>query len=498
MRIKFSLFPVLYLMVQLTGCALIRDDSPPHAQLSTEQIRLADDLHLARDGWPAARWWTRYQDPQLDRLLEQALQDSPTMAMVKARVVQSQSQADLVSAATSLQVSSFAMLNRQRTSSNGFLGPYALNLPAVGLSGPWYTEGTIGVAGILNIDLWGKDRAEVQAAIGLRNAQQAEAAAAELELASGIVQLYYSMQSTYRLLDLLEQARQIARDVVASHQGKATGGLESQVALHEAQARLLAVGRQIVAAQGTIKQSREALRALVGAGADNLPEIRSMPLPAISAGVPDDLSYQLLARRPDLQVMRWYVQSSLSQVEAARAAFYPSFNIKALFALDTIQLSKLFQSNSQQINLIPGLTLPIFDSGALNARLHGVRAASNLTIERYNQAVLNAVRDIAVSGSRLQTLGEEFRLQQEKVKATAFAHDAARAAYQQGLLSRVAAGEAKVPVLLERLVLLGVKTEYLQQQILLTKALGGGYVADDLSKDSAEEPTPELVSLAAQ
>ncbi|MRB55753.1 multidrug resistance transporter, partial [Bacillus thuringiensis] len=91
-----------------------------------------------------------------------------------------------------------------------------------------------------------------------------------------------------------------------------------------------------VAVEGQIKETRESLRALIGAGAKDLPEIKPVALPTVDTGIPATLSYDLLARRPDLQAMRWYVQASLSPVEAARALFYPSFDIKVFFGLDAI------------------------------------------------------------------------------------------------------------------------------------------------------------------
>lgn len=87
----------------------------------------------------------------------------------------------------------------------------------------------------------------------------------------------------------------------------------------------------------------------------------------------------------------------------------------------------------------PGLKLPLFDGGRLNANLEGTRAASNMMIERYNQSVLNAVRDVAVNGTRLQTLNDEREMQAERVEATRFTQRAAEAAYQRGLTSRLSA-----------------------------------------------------------
>jgi multidrug efflux system outer membrane protein len=220
---------------------------------------------------------------------------------------------------------------------------------------------------------------------------------------------------------------------------------------------------------------RESIRALAGAGPDDLNAIKPVPLPHVEASLPDTLQYELLARRPDLQAMRWYVQSSFSQIDAAKAAFYPSLDIKALIGLDSLHLDKLFRSASQQINLIPGLYLPVFDGGRLNANLHGTRAASDMLIEQYNQAVLNAVRDVAVSSSRLQALDDERALQKEKVDATRFAQESAEAHYERGLASRQIATETRLPVLAEQMALLLLDGQRLTESIALTRALGGGY-----------------------
>ncbi len=167
---------------------------------------------------------------------------------------------------------------------------------------------------------------------------------------------------------------------VKAHQSKVAHGLEAQVPFHGARAQILAVDKQIAAVKGQITETRESLRALIGAGASDMPEIKPVALPRVQTGIPATLSYELLARRPDLQAMRWYVQASLDQVDSARALFYPSFDIKAFFGLDAIHLDTLFKKTSRQFNFIPGLKLPLFDGGRLNANLEGTRAASNMMI----------------------------------------------------------------------------------------------------------------------
>ncbi|WP_431825440.1 MdtP family multidrug efflux transporter outer membrane subunit [Burkholderia sp. F1] len=469
---------VAVLLCGLSACALIRHDTRPASALDPERIRLADDIHLANDGWPSARWWTRYADPQLDALVERALGDSPTMAIARTRVSQAKANVDLVKAGTNLQVVALGSVDRERVSGNGFLGAYSGNQPLLGATGPWYTEGIVGLGASLNVDIWGKERAQVAAALGVRNARAVEISAVELEIASDVAQIYYGIQTTYRLIDLLEQLHAIATISVDAHAARAERGLESRTLTETARAQQLATQRQIVAARARITQLRESLRALIGARADELGDIRPVPLPSPPSSLPTTLSYEFLARRPDLQAMRWYVEASFDQIDAAKAAFYPSFDIKAFFGVNALHLADLFTHASQQINLVPGLTLPIFDGGRLNANLGGARTASDLLILQYNQAVLNAVRDVAMTGSQLQDLDAEAKLQTEKIQAVKFAQDSADAHYRTGLASRLFAVEAKQAVLVERIVLLDIDGRRISQDIALAKALGGGYRAE--------------------
>ena len=462
----------------LSACALIRHDEKPFATIAPEQIRIADDIQFRSSDWPGQKWWSAYGDPQLDSLIARALSTSPTIVTARTRVAQARSDIDLVRAGTNLQVTALAAVDRERVSGNGFLGAYSTNDPQIGATGPWYTSGIVGLGASLDIDIWGRQRAQVEAAIGVQNARRAELSAIELELSTDVAQLYYGIQTTYQLIDLLEQLHEVAAFAVDAHAARAARGLEPMTQTELARAQLLATERQIVAARGRIRQLRESLRALLGAGPDDLPDIRPVTLPVPQAALPPTLSYELLARRPDLQAMRWYVQSSFDRIDAAKASFYPSFDIKAFFGVNALHLADLFTHASQQINIIPGLYLPIFDGGRLNANLGNARSGSNMLISQYNQAVLNAVRDVAVTASGLQDLDDQAKLQTQKIDAVSFAQASAQAHYERGVASRLTAMDARQALLAERVSMLELDGQRLSQDIAMSKALGGGYHAE--------------------
>ena len=100
-----------------------------------------------------------------------------------------------------------------------------------------------------------------------------------------------------------------------------------------------------------------------------------------------------------------------------------------------------------------------------------------MLITQYNQAVLNAVRDVAVTGSKLQDLDEEAKLEAQKIDAMSFAQASAQAQFEQGVASRLTATDARQAVLLERISMLEIDGQRLSQDIAMSKALGGGYHA---------------------
>ena len=480
MRKQLLLSAAALMLLSVGGCALMREDTEPLNQIAVEQIRLMREIGVPQDTWPSALWWQHFGDRQLDALIERALKDSPTMAVFAARVEASRAQARLVDASHGLLVGSIATLDRTSVSEHGFLGPFAHNSPALGTNGPWYTEGTVGLGAEYSVDLWGKHRAQFDAALGVQRARQAGAAEAGLRLSAQIAHVYFDIQTTYSVLVLLEQAQHIEQETMDAHSARAARGLEPQTQTEVALTHRLELDQQINSAKTQIRTLHEMLRTLTGTGPDELGIMSPLPLPDSAGGVPSSLGFELLARRPDLQAMRWYIQASLDQVEAAKAAFYPSFDIRAFAGFDSLHLEHLFEKSSRQINLIPGLSLPIFDSGRLNANLAVARSQSNVLIAQYNQSVLNAVREVAQAGIELDGLNRQASMQQAKLTAATVSLDSAEAHSRRGLLDEASAMEAKLPVLREQARMLEIRGRQIHAGISMSVVLGGGYEAGEV------------------
>lgn len=470
----FAATALLPLFILMAGCAPMHDDRQSLSQ-QTPAANVDSALPAAlKNGWPDSQWWKAYHDPQLNALIDSTLRNSPDMQVAEQRIQLAEAQAKAVEAQDGPEIDFSADVERQRMSAEGLMGPFAITDPAAGTTGPWYTNGTFGLTAGWNLDLWGKNRAEVTARIGAVKAREAEREQTRQLLASGVSRLYWEWQTQAALKSVLTQIKNEQQNVITVDRQLYQNGITSSVEGVETDIDSSKTDQQLNDVNGKMKVIEARLSALTNSQSTVL-KLHTSKLPTVESQLPSQLGYSLLARRPDLQAAHWYIESSLSSIDAAKAAFYPDVNLMAFLQQDALHLSDLFRHSAQQMGVTAGLTLPIFDSGRLNANLDITKAQSNLTVANYNKAVVDAVNDVARAASQVETLAQKNQHQQQ------IEHDAqrvvglAQARFNAGIIAGSRVSEAKIPALREQCNGLVLQGQWLDASIQLTSALGGGY-----------------------
>jgi len=453
----------------LSGCLAVPPDTNGAHGPDFAQARHAAGIALPADAWPAERWWLDYRDPQLDALVARALRDNPSLAVAAARVTSARAAFGAEAANEGGRVDLATNLNRQRYSSNGFF-------PAP-IGGSWYNDASVALRASYDVDWWGKHRALIAAALGETNAAAAENAQARQLLAAAVVQGYLRLQMLWARRDNVDALVAVQRDLVADRNARMAHGLTGADALLSSEQDLAALREQAARHDTDAAREREGLRALIGGDAAALDDLaHAPPAPAIDA-VPRELGMELLARRPDLQAARWRVEAQLGRVAASEAAFRPDINLAAALGLDATSLGKLLRYPSRTPLVGATLDLPLFDSGRLKAQLGSARAGRDELLAEYNEAVLNAVRDVAREAATLQGIDKETRAHAATLDASRALAANAEARMRRGLADRAAVLQARQAVLRQRDVDLQLTDARLQTQVALVRALGGGYHA---------------------
>lgn len=320
----------------------------------------------------------------------------------------------------------------------------------------------------------GENRALVKARIGEVKAQVAEQAQTRELLASSVARLYWQWQTEAAVKTVLQQVKSEQNNIVSVDTALYQRGITNSAEGAENDINVSKTDQQLADVAGNMKEIEARLMALTNSQSQSL-NLRAAPLPAVSAQMPSELGYELLARRPDLQEAHWYIESSLSEIDAAKAAFYPDINLMAFLQQDALHLSDLFRHSAQQMGVTAGLTLPIFDSGRLNANLDIASAQNGLSIAKYNKAVVDAVNQVAKTASQVETLMEKNQQQQQVEKDAQRVVNLAQARMNAGILPGSRVSMAKLPALQERITALRLHGQWLDASIQLTSALGGGY-----------------------
>lgn len=464
----------LPLVLSLTGCAPSHDVNAGITP-QTPAMSVSSSLPAAlQNGWPQSQWWKQYQDPQLDALITRALTNAPDLKVAQQRIALAEAQARMAEAADGPAVNFSSDVERQKMSAEGLMGPFALTDPAAGTTGPWYTNGTFGLTAGWDLDLWGKNRAEVEGRIGLVRARNAELQQAQQLLASSVARLYWEWQTEAAIKTVLSNIEQQQEAIVAVDRELYQQGITSSVEGAETDISAGKTQQKLAEVAGNMKIIEARLLALTN-GQSSMLTLHSVPLPAVQTKMPASLGYELLARRPDLQAAHWYIEASLKEVDAARAAFYPDINLMAFLQQDALHLSDLFRHSAQQMGVTAGLTLPIFDSGRLNANLDIASAQNSLSIANYNKAVVDAVNQVAHSATQVETLMEKNARQKQVQQDASRIVALAEARLKAGLIAGSRVNQARIPALEEQINGLKLQGQWLDASIQLTSALGGGY-----------------------
>lgn len=460
----------------LSSCANYAGIHSDKRMAQPQQFETARALASEHGRWPAVDWVDQFGDPQLKRLIAQALEGNPSVEQARARVKQAQAYGETARAATLPRVDANYSLTRQQYSSTAMIPPP--------FAGSWQTENKGVLSASFDLDLWGKHREALKAAVSQARASKADEEFVKLTLTTAIARTYNEFARLYALRDIAVQevARREQIDRVTA--GRIATGLDTEVERKTAQANLATSRAHVTKLDGSILTTRYQLAALMGAGPDRGLAIEP---PAVGRGddvrLPDNLPADLVSRRPDIVAARWRVDAMTHEVKGAKAEFYPDINLSAAIGLDAFGFGRFLSAASRTASAGPAIHLPIFDAGALRAQLKGRYAEFDYAVAAYNQTLLSALTEVATQLGQIRSSDAQLVDAQLAQEAAQSADRLAVVQYKAGLANQLTVLNADVTALNADQAVANLRMNRRDEQIALASALGGGYV--DTSTDAA-------------
>jgi NodT family efflux transporter outer membrane factor (OMF) lipoprotein len=459
----------------LAGCASTGNIAPHSRPIDPAQLEQRSTVGSGRVATTDdSRWWQAYGDPQLDALVDAAIVDNPSLRITADRIAQAQSLAGSARAGLLPQLNGKGELTRLHSSKIGETPPP--------LNGTDFWDNNLDAALNLDLDLWGRNRSSFAAAIGELRAAELDAQQARLALETSVVRTYLQLSYGYAVQDVLTATVLQRQQVLDITNRRHAAGLVPQLLVSQAEAELPPVQLKLDQTGNRLTMLRNQLAALSGqgpaAGASiTRPQVSLAQAPAL----PETLPAVLLGHRADVIAARWRIEAAGKGIDAAKAQFLPNVNLMAFVGLQSLDLENLLSGDALTYGAGPAITLPLFDGGHLRANLAGRTAAYNLAIDRYNQTLLDALREVA---DQLATLASTERQRQQAdaaVLASRRAYDQARQGFDAGLTDYLTVLSTQTALLNQQQELAQIVAAQLDTRATLAQALGGGFTDDSNS-----------------
>lgn len=462
----------------LSACANyagIHSDAKP---AEPQQYATQQSIPAEQGRWPAADWADQFGDAQLKALIVEALKGSPTLDQARARVAAAAAYGETANANTMPRVDASYSLTRQQFSSTALVPPP--------YGGSWQTENKGLLSASYDLDLWGKNREALRAAISQLQASEADAQFVKLTLTTSIARTYNQLARLYALRDIAQQEVARREQIERITAGRIATGLDTEVERKTAQANLATSRAALKALDGQILSTRYQIAALLGAGPDRGLLLAQPTLgPGDDVRLPDNLPADLVSRRPDIVASRWRVDAMTHDVKEAKAEFYPDINLSAAIGLDAFGFGRFLTAASRTASVGPAIHLPIFDAGELRANLKGRYADFDYAVATYNQTLVTALSEVATQLAGVRSTDAQLVDAQAAQDAARKADELAVIQYNAGLTNQLTVLNADVNALSADQAVANLRMDRRDKQIALASALGGGFVDTSNSKQDA-------------
>ncbi len=333
---------------------------------------------------------------------------------------------------------------------------------------------SVGVASY-ELDLFGRVRSLNRSALEQYLSSGEANRSARLALVSEVATQYLTERALLEQISLSEQTLGATSKTYDLMKQRVDAGDASELDVQSVNTQVQTAKVNLANYRQQLAQTRNALTLLVGGPLPgNLPKGGSLGdrlLDDLSPGLPS----QLLTRRPDIREAEHNLYAAKANIDAARAAFFPSVTLTGNAGIASNSFSNLFQNGSGAWLFAPQINVPIFTGGRLRANLDAARIRREIEVAQYEKAIQTAFREVADALVARRGLNERISATEALVAAQQKRFELADARYQQGVDSYFQVLNAQQDLYAARQSLIQLRLGRMANRVTLYKALGGGW-----------------------
>jgi NodT family efflux transporter outer membrane factor (OMF) lipoprotein len=375
----------------LGGCKVGPEYVRPQAEVNPSWLESSPAL--PEEPAEVREWWTVFDDPVLNRLVQEAYEQNLSLRAAGLRVIQAR-------AARGIAVGEF--FPQEQEINADYSNNQDSDNDANGVPFTKFKTAGVSFDATWELDFWGKFRRNIDAADAALLASIADYDDVLVTLVAEVGLTYVQIRTFERRIELANLNVALQRQSLKLTQSRFRNGKVTQLDVSEANATLTNTQTNVPALESSLRDAKLSLCVLLGRTPSELEKelAGGTGIPATPAGVATGLPADLLRRRPDVRSAERAAAFQSEQIGIATADLFPSISIagsagyEASNANNTSLGNNLFDGDSFVWSIGPSLSWPILNYGRIKNNIRVQDAAFQEAAVNYQNTVLQAAAEV--------------------------------------------------------------------------------------------------------
>jgi NodT family efflux transporter outer membrane factor (OMF) lipoprotein len=425
-------------------------------------------------------WWTVFNDPVLNRLVETAYSQNITLREAGFRVAEAQAQRGVVAGNLFPQLQEvISDYTRTRRSQETALFPsLPPGSPFANLAAPQFSNWRVGGSLAWELDFWGRYRRAIEAADARLDSSVEEFDDAIVVLIGEVATTYVELRAVEQRLDVARENASLQEESVRVAQARLDAqSANSELDTPQARANLGNTLAAIEAFEIQRRQAQNRLAVLMGMPPHDLASILGGPatIPSAADVVAVGVPAGLIWRRPDVRRAERLVAAQSAEIGIAQSGLYPHISINGTMAWEAAQFSDVFKSTALGGTIGPSMRWNVLNYGRLLNNVRAQDARFQQLVANYQQTILQANEEAENAIVAYLHFTDQVRVREESVHQAREAERVAQIKYREGEIDFNRLFTIQQLLLNQQELLAVARGNAAQSLVDLYRALGGGW-----------------------
>ncbi len=459
---KLRTISICIIIISATlGCSLTPELKNPELDIPSNLQPSAFSLQSS-DHNPEPQWWKQFNDPVLDKLIEETLRNNDDLMIAVSRIEQ---------AGAILGISS-SQLYPLLTAGGSFTRAKASE--EVHNGGGTNNTFTLSAMVSYEIDLWGKLRNKKKADLSRLLATKAVRDSLEISIISQVASTYFNLISIEKQLRTAEEIMLRLKEIYEFREKQFKHGLIDELTLEQSRAEYESTRILVETLKAQKENIKSSLFVLIGKTPKELFEgnldisqdfSEDIPIPSL-------LPSEVLLKRPDIVQAEENLRAANFDIAVAKASYFPSITLTGSAGLQSNELSNLIQSSASFWNIGAIVAGTVLDFGRTKNTIMLKEAQKKEALIQYVKTVRTAFKEVYDAMVNLDQSIKRLEAQREQLRSLEKVIALAEKKYERGLTDYLTVLDSQRGYLNARLNLIRLQTEVINNHIFLFKALG--------------------------